>query len=282
MPLTLERMATFVKTPIRIFLLTGLLALAPLGGRLWAGYGESATVESAAEVIQALSEIPLHGIPPALLQNAQGVAIIPNLLKVGFVVGARHGNGVVVVRNPDGTWSNPSFVSLTGGSFGWQIGVQSTDVVLVFRTRNSLARILAGKGKLTLGADVAVAAGPLGRQAEAGTDAQLKAEIFSYSRSRGLFAGLALEGAALLIDHEANEAYYHLRAAPGDLMTMQGRPVPVEEEKLRARLTCLSAPPPPPLLYPPPPPPVQSIPVPATPVVPVPVYPQPPPPPPNR
>jgi len=189
-----------------------LCVLVPIfsGQAVLAGGRELATVEAATDVLQGFVTLQLKMIPPALLHDAQGIAIIPNVLKAGFVVGGRFGRGVVLAREPDGTWSNPMFVTLAGGGIGWQIGVQATDLVLVFRTRNGLNRLLMGKGKLTLGADVSVAAGPLGRQAEAATDALLRAEIFSYSRTRGLFAGLSVEGAGILIDHQANESFYHL------------------------------------------------------------------------
>src|SRR5262245_52580536 len=133
-------------------MLVGLIALTLATGQAMAGK-ETAIVESSTEVMEALSSIQLKCIPPALLQDAQGIAIIPGMIKAGLVVGGRHGRGVMVVRDQDGAWANPIFVTLTGGSIGWQIGVQSTDVVLVFKTRNSLDRILKGKGKLTLGAD---------------------------------------------------------------------------------------------------------------------------------
>jgi len=205
---------------------------------------EASTVDEAADVINELAGIPLKGIPPCLMQDAQGVAIIPNMIKAGFVVGGRYGRGVIVVREPDGTWSNPIFVTLTGGSLGWQIGIQATDVVLVFKTRASLDRVLQGRNKLTLGADAAVAAGPIGRQAEAGTDLQLKAEIYSYSRSRGLFAGVALEGAALLVDNDADEAFYRLaNIRPKDIVAMKGLPVPECVVRLNEALGKLSGPP---------------------------------------
>ena len=151
------------------------------GAPVRAGSRELTTVEWAVEAVQAFSALPLRGIPPCLMQEAKAVAVIPDVIKAGFLVGGRFGRGVIVVRQPDGSWSNPLFVTLAGGGVGWQIGLQSTDVVLVFRTGNSLDRILQGKGKLTLGADVGVAIGPVGRQAEAATDGQLKAEIYSYS-----------------------------------------------------------------------------------------------------
>jgi len=202
---------------------------------------EAAAVGMATEVLESLSGIPT-GIPPALLREAQGVAIIPNVIKAGFVFGGRFGRGVILVRCPDGSWTAPVFVTLAGGSFGWQLGVQSTDLVLVFKTKNGLNRILEGKGKLTLGADVSVAAGPVGRQAEAATDAQLRAEILSYSRTRGLFAGVSLEGAAILIDNEWNASFYGI---PGVRVAdiMGGKVAePAVADKLRGVLGRLSAP----------------------------------------
>jgi SH3 domain-containing YSC84-like protein 1 len=150
--------------------------------------------------------IPVTAIPESLLAEAQGVAIIPGMVKGAFVVGLRHGKGVIVARDPSGAWRAPVFITVTGGSVGWQAGVESTDVVAVFRNRRGVDGLL--RGKLTLGADASVAAGPVGRDASAATDALLKAEIFSYSRSRGLFAGVAIDGAALLVNHRANAAYY--------------------------------------------------------------------------
>jgi len=208
-----------------------------------AGAREVDTIEAAVVVLEELAAIPLRGIPPALLQDAQGVAIIPSVIKAGFVVGGRHGRGVVLARQADGSWGNPLFVTMSGGSIGWQVGVQSTDVVLIFKTRKSLTRLLEGKGKLTLGADAAVAAGPLGRQAEASTDGKLQAEIYSYSRSRGLFAGVSLEGAAILVDHRGNEQLYRVRTQrPEDLMNLQGVELPAAVMQLKAELSRQCAP----------------------------------------
>ena len=171
-----------------------------------AGAREVTKIESAAEVLTEIMAIPEKAIPPSLLHNAHGIAVIPAVIKAGLVVGGRYGWGVLVVRPKGGEWSNPCFVSLAGGSIGYQIGAQSTDAILVFKSSKSVDGIV--KGKFTLGADAAIAAGPVGRHAEAATDLQLKAEIYSYSRSRGLFAGVALEGAALQIDHKSNDAFY--------------------------------------------------------------------------
>ncbi|MBA4064048.1 MAG: hypothetical protein C0501_10115 [Isosphaera sp.] len=162
------------------------------------------TLEHATEVLDDLAAIPLKGIPPALLADAHGVAIIPRVVKAGFVLGGRGGHGVVLVRGKDGTWSDPVFVNLGGASVGFQAGVESTEVVLVFRSAKSLERLFEGKGKITLGADAGVAAGPVGRQAMAATDAKLEAEILSYSRSRGLFAGVSLDGAVVRPEPKAN------------------------------------------------------------------------------
>jgi lipid-binding SYLF domain-containing protein len=187
------------------------VALLALLAPLRAGGRENRTAESAAEVLRALGDIPARGIPRGLLHDASGVAVIPHAVKAGLLVDGRFGRGLVLVRRPDGTWSNPAFLTLEGGGVGLQVGVESTDLVLVFRTAGGLDRFLKGKGKLTLGGDVSVAAGLIGREAEAATDARLRAEILSYSRSRGLFAGASLEGARLVVDHRANDAFYGLR-----------------------------------------------------------------------
>ena len=143
-------------------------------------------------------------IPDRLLQGAYGIAVIPDVTKIAFVVGGRRGNGVLVVRDANGRFTNPVFVSLTGGGVGWQIGWQSTDIVLVFTTRRGVEG-LAG-GQLTLGAGASVAAGPLGRQGEAA--AGLNAEVLSYSRNRGLFAGVSLDGTVLAIESGSNARFY--------------------------------------------------------------------------
>ena len=167
---------------------------------------EDAVVQSASATLDEIMSIPASAIPKSMLADAQGVAIIPGVIKGGFVIGIRHGRGVVVKRDACGAWQLPIFVTLTGGSVGWQAGVQATDVILVFKSKKSVQGLM--RGKFTIGADAAAAAGPLGRQASAATDAQLRAEILSYSRSRGLFAGVSLDGSAIQIDAYANQVYY--------------------------------------------------------------------------
>jgi lipid-binding SYLF domain-containing protein len=231
-----------------------LLLLALAASPLRAGSRELETVEAATDALAALAALPVQAIPPALMQDARAVAVLPDVVKAGFLFGGRFGRGVLLVRQPDGTWSNPIFITLAGGSFGWQVGIQATDLVLVFKTRNGLERVLRGKSKLTLGADLAVAAGPVGRQAEAATDAQLKAEIYSYSRSRGLFAGASLEGAGLLVDCDANELFYGLRGGrPADVLALRLATPVTALESLKAELMHLQPPPPPPAVIVPPP-----------------------------
>ncbi len=177
-----------------------------------AGEDENKRAKDAVRVLKEVMMAPDKGIPSNLLKRAYAIAVIPDVIKAGFVIGGRHGEGLIAVKSADGTWSNPSFVSMTGGSFGFQVGVSSTDVVLIFRTQRGVDNIV--HGKFTLGADASVAAGPVGRDAQASTDGELKAEIFSYSRSRGLFAGVALDGSVLAIDNDSNQDVYGQGVTP--------------------------------------------------------------------
>jgi len=161
----------------------------------------------ATQVLQDARTARDQGIPDRLLERAYGIAVIPDFTKVAFFLGGSRGHGVLVVRDASGHFSSPIFVTLTGGSFGFQWGVQKTDLVLVFTSRQGILGIEGGK--LTLGADVSVAAGPVGRQASAATDQAFNAGVYSYSHSRGIFAGVALSGAALTIDNAANDELYH-------------------------------------------------------------------------
>jgi lipid-binding SYLF domain-containing protein len=199
-------------------------------------------VQQAGTVMEQIMAIPESAIPPNLLNNAHGIAIVPGVIKAGFVIGARYGTGVVLVRNSAGQWSNPCMVSLAGGSVGWQVGAQSTDVILVFKSARSIEGLI--KGKFTLGVDAAVAAGPVGRRVEGATDIALKAEILSYSRSRGFFAGVSLEGSALQIDDKANAGYYqqsYVRA--NDVLYGPGLSAPQSAHRLREILAIYSTPP---------------------------------------
>ena len=162
---------------------------------------------------------------PALLKNAYAVAIVPRIIKAGFIIGGRFGQGVVLVKTPAG-WSNPVFISLGGGSFGFQAGVQSTDLVMVFKTKQSVDSFLQGEGKLSIAADGSLAFGSLGRYAEAGEGIALKSSYVAFSKNRGLFAGASLAGTGLAIDGDANASFYGRPVTSPNIITGAGLKVP--------------------------------------------------------
>ncbi|MFA5352797.1 MAG: lipid-binding SYLF domain-containing protein [Thermodesulfovibrionales bacterium] len=211
------------KAAILITVLITALSFLPMQARASAIEEENKVLDSL-EAFEQVMEIPEQGIPPALLNNAEGIAIIPNVIKAAFILGGRYGTGVVMLREEKNEWSNPLFISITGGSIGWQIGAQSTDIILVFKSRRGVENIV--NGKFTLGADASIAAGPVGRHAEAGTDIQLKAEIYSYSRSKGLFAGISLEGASLQVDYDSLESFYGRGVTPREVFSDKDIMVP--------------------------------------------------------
>ena len=195
-----------------------LLALGTCATAL-AGPVEEQRARNAVRVLSEIQAIPESAIPTRLFDQARAIVVVPDTLKIGLVFGGRRGHGLVSVKAADGTWSNPSFIKLTGGSIGFQAGVQSSDIVLVFTGERGLESIV--NGKITLGADASVAAGPVGRTTGLATDGQLQAEIWSWSRARGLFAGVALDGAVLSIDDQANQAVYGAGSTPR--MVFEGR-----------------------------------------------------------
>ncbi len=173
-----------------------------------AGAREEGRLLTATEVLEEIRAMPDVRLPDTLLAHAYGIAVIPDVTTVAFIFGGRHGNGILSVRDKlTSPWSNPVFISLTGGSWGFQAGAQSSDIILVFTTKTGIEGIAGGK--LTLGADASVAAGPVGRQGSAATDMSFNAEIYSYARTRGLFGGVALDGSAISIDRSANASLYH-------------------------------------------------------------------------
>lgn len=195
---------------------------------------EDLRLQSATRVLEELLRTPDQNVPYWLLERAHAVAVVPAVIKVGLMAGGRRGKGALVIRRADGQWSSPIFVNLTGGSFGFQFGVQSADVVLVFTSRAGIEGIVGGK--VTLGADAAVAAGPVGRQTSAATDVGLNAQVYSYSRASGLFAGVALDGSALTIDHRSNELYYKKPGILASELLAQdfASPTPAAEEFIAA------------------------------------------------
>src|ERR1700676_608991 len=190
-----------------------------------AGAREEGGLLTATEVLEEVEGMPDQRIPDTLLSRAYGIAVIPDVTKVAFIFGGRHGNGVLVVRDKlTAPWSNPVFVSLTGGSWGFQAGAQSSDIILVFTTKTGIEGIAGGK--LTLGADASVATGPVGRQGSAATDMGFNAEIYSYARTRGLFGGIALDGSVISIDRSANATLYHKSGVTASEIFSGQAPVP--------------------------------------------------------
>jgi lipid-binding SYLF domain-containing protein len=198
-------------------------------------------IEKAIQVLREMVDLPEEGLPSRLLEKCHGIAVIPGVIKAAYGFGGQYGRGLLVIRNEDGTWSNPAFISLIGGSLGWQIGVQKADIVLVFKTGKSIENIAAGK--VTLGADMSVAAGPVGRNAEASTDLDMEAEIYSYSRSKGLFAGVSIKGASIQIDKDANRAFYDKRdISARDILYGSDIQAPPVVKDLKAALKKRTAP----------------------------------------
>ena len=194
----------------RLVILFGITILSSIAFTALDAYADNKwtnLVEESGKVLADIQQMPDQGIPEDLMRSCRAIAIFPNTISGGFVIGGKYGQGIIMVREESsGKWSAPAVFTIAGGSFGWQIGGQATDFVLLIMSRRSVDGILEGKFKL--GADAAVAAGPVGRAAEASIDIQLKGGILSYSRSRGLFAGAKLEGAVISEQWEANESIY--------------------------------------------------------------------------
>jgi lipid-binding SYLF domain-containing protein len=205
----------------RNYLLTGFLAFLlaiPAVGTAGAEdlneYRERA--KNSANVLEEIMGIREDGIPEELMARATAIAVIPHVVKGAFGIGGQYGKGLVSHRGEGGKWSNPAFVDIGGGSFGLQIGVQATDLVLVFTNNDGFKGLL--EGKLKLGADASVAAGPVGRKAEVATDVLLKSAVFAYSRSKGLFAGISLDGSVISINDSANENVYGKGVSAEDIL----------------------------------------------------------------
>lgn len=190
------------------------------------------------QVLRDFTEIPENAIPDALLGNAYAVAVFPGVIKLGFGIGGRFGRGVMVVRQDDGSWGSPGFVGIGGGSFGFQIGAQSTDLVLVFKEERSIQNIYSGK--VTLTGDASAAAGPVGRQTSAGTDGRMGATIYSYARNRGLFAGVSLDGSWLGMDRKANQNYYGNSMSPEQILTAQDMAMPLTASQFVEMMTAMA------------------------------------------
>jgi lipid-binding SYLF domain-containing protein len=196
---------------------------------------QSEEARRVSEAITVLTEVMNAGdqsVPHSIMQKAEGIAVFPSLLKGGFIVGGQHGRGVLSARDPKtGAWSSPAFLTITGGSIGAQIGGQAVDLILVVQNRRGLEQLVNNQFKI--GADASVAAGPVGRDASAATDIQMRAQILSYSRTRGLFAGVTLNGSTIRQDRDANDRFYGMGYRTGQVVFdgLGGAPEPVAEWK---------------------------------------------------
>ncbi len=200
-----------------------------------AGAREEGRLLTATEVLEEVRAMPDVRLPDTLLAHAYGIAVIPDVTKVAFIFGGRHGSGVLSVRDKlTSAWSNPVFISLTGGSWGFQAGAQSSDIILVFTTKAGVEGVAGGK--LTLGADASVATGPVGRQGSAATDVTFHAEIYSYARTRGLFGGIALDGSVISIDRSANASFYHKSGVSASEIFAGQAPAPPAAQRFLERL----------------------------------------------
>ena len=229
--------------------LPGIRTTATLAGLLLAGTPsivvaneETRRIDEAIIVLEEIMDAPDAAIPTAILGRAVAVAVFPSTVKAGFFLGGQRGRGFIAARDAEtGDWSPPAFLTLTGGSIGMQVGAQSVDVILVIQNRRGLTRLLENQFKL--GGDASAVVGPVGRSLEASTDLELTAEILSYSRTRGVFAGVTLGGATLRADRDANERFYGSRFDSTDIVLDgdAGTALPDAVARLRDALATLAA-----------------------------------------
>lgn len=192
---------------------------------------EAKRIAEASIVLEEIMAAGDKAVPRSIMENAEGIAVFPSLIKGGFVVGGQRGRGVLSVRNQKSGWSSPAFLTITGGSIGAQFGAQAIDLVLVINNQRGLEQLV--KNQFKIGADLAVTAGPVGRDASASTDIQMRAQILSYSRARGLFAGVTLNGSTISQDRDANERFYGMGYRTGQIVFdgLGGAPDPVGQWK---------------------------------------------------
>ena len=193
---------------------------------------EARRISEAMTVLTEIMDAGDQSVPRSILQKAEGIAVFPSLIKGGLIFGAQRGRGILSVRDRNTrAWSSPAFLTITGGSFGAQIGAQAVDLILVVQNRRGLEQLVGNQFKI--GADASVAAGPVGRDASASTDIQMRAQILSYSRTRGLFAGITLNGSTINQDRDANDRLYGMGYRTGQIVFdgLGGAPAPVPDWK---------------------------------------------------
>jgi lipid-binding SYLF domain-containing protein len=224
----------------RLSVVSALVAFAVCSSGL-AAYDRKDEVQRlkrATEVFKEVMATPEKGIPEELLDRCECVAVVPGVTKGGFVVGGRYGKGVVMCRRPDHSWTAPSFLTIEGGSFGLQIGLQKIDLVMLVMNRRGIEKLIGDK--FTVGADASAAAGPVGRHVSAETDVKMAAEILTYSRARGLFAGLTLNGAVVKQDKDDNRDFYGKEINARDILLEGTVLMPTEAEALAVALSRTS------------------------------------------
>ena len=198
-------------------LLTAVVAFVSVAALSAQSSNEAKRISESTVVIEEMMAAGDKAIPRAILEKAEAIAVFPSLLKGGFVFGGQRGRGILSVRDrKTGTWSGPAFLTITGGSFGAQIGAQAIDLILVVNNQRGLDQLV--KNQFKVGADASVAAGPIGRDASIATDIQMRAQILSYSRSRGLFAGVTVNGSTIRQDRDANERFYGTAYRTGQIV----------------------------------------------------------------
>jgi lipid-binding SYLF domain-containing protein len=203
-----------------------------ISSTLGAQNDEARRITDALTVLSEIMNAGDHSVPRSIMQKAEAVAVFPSLIKGGLIVGGQRGRGILSAKDPKtGAWSSPAFLTITGGSFGAQIGAQAVDLILVVQNRRGLEQLVANQFKI--GADASVAAGPVGRDASASTDIQMRAQILTYSRTRGLFAGVTLNGSTIRQDRDANDRFYGMGYRTGQIVfdALGVAPAPVPEWK---------------------------------------------------
>ncbi|HIP46821.1 MAG TPA: hypothetical protein EYG95_04610 [Campylobacterales bacterium] len=192
-----------------------VLALVVGLSSLHAGKNEDLKVLESAKTLKDLLHLPENAIPPILFKEAYAIAIIPATYKVGFIFGGQYGNGVICVKDENGLWGNPVFITLMEGSFGFQLGASASDLVLAFKTKKSIDGLV--NSKLTLGIDASIAAGPVGREVGASGDIFFQQEVYTYAMTKGLYVGISLAGSSLMVDEAANTRFYGKEISPTDI-----------------------------------------------------------------